>query len=51
MEHWQSRYLNNRAEHSHQPTRKREYAMQRFKSAGHVHRFLAAFTQGVPADP
>ncbi len=33
VEHRQSRYLNNRAENSHQPTRKRERAMQRFKSA------------------
>lgn len=32
-EHRQSRYLNNRAEVSHQPTRRRERQMQRFKSA------------------
>ncbi len=31
VEHRQSRYLNNRAENSHQPTRQRERAMQRFK--------------------
>ncbi|MDP9379909.1 MAG: IS6 family transposase [Chloroflexota bacterium] len=43
VEHRQSRYLNNRAENSHQPTRKRERAMQRFKSAGHAQRFLSAF--------
>lgn len=43
VEHRQSRYLNNRAENSHQPTRKREQAMQRFKSAGHAQRFLSAF--------
>ncbi len=43
VEHRQSRYLNNRAENSHQPTRKRERVMQRFKSAGHVQRFLSAF--------
>ncbi len=43
VEHRQSRYLNNRAENSHQPTRKREHAMQRFKSPGHAQRFLAAF--------
>ncbi len=43
VEHRQSRYLNNRAENSHQPTRKRERGMQRFKSAGHAQRFLSAF--------
>lgn len=43
VEHRQSRYLNNRAENSHQPARKREHVMQRFKSAGHAQRFLAAF--------
>ena len=41
VEHRHSRYLNNRAENSHQPTRKREHAMQRFKSAGHAQRFLS----------
>jgi putative transposase len=43
VEHRQSRYLNNRAENSHQPARKREHSMQRFKSAGHAQRFLSAF--------
>jgi putative transposase len=43
MEHRQHRYLNNRAENSHQPTRPRERRMQRFKSAGHAQRFLAAY--------
>src|ERR687897_3355400 len=43
VEHRQHRYLNNRAENSHQPTRKRERVMQRFKSAGHAQRFLSAF--------
>ncbi len=43
VEHRRSRYLNNRAENSHQPTRKRERVMQRFKSPGHAQRFLAAF--------
>lgn len=38
--HRQSRYLNNRAEVSHQPTRRRERQMQRFKSARHAQRFL-----------
>jgi transposase-like protein len=32
VEHRQSRYLNNRAEKSHRPTRRRERQMQRFKS-------------------
>ena len=35
VEHRQSRYLNNRAENSHRPTRRREWQMQRFKSARH----------------
>ena len=43
VEHRQSRYLINRAENSHQPTRKRERVMRRFKSAGHAQRFLSAF--------
>jgi ubiquinone/menaquinone biosynthesis C-methylase UbiE len=34
MEHRQHRYLNNRAENSHQPTRPRERRRQRFKSPG-----------------
>jgi putative transposase len=37
------RYLNNRAENSHQPTRQRERRMQRFKSPGHAQRFLSAY--------
>ena len=32
VEHRRSKYLNNRAENSHQPTRRRERAMQRFES-------------------
>jgi len=43
VEHHQQRYLNNRAENSHQPTRLREKVMRRFKSAGHAQRFLSAF--------
>jgi putative transposase len=42
VEHRQHRYLDNRAENSHQPTRQRERTMRRFKSAGHAQRFLAA---------
>jgi putative transposase len=43
VEHRRHRRLNNRAEHSHQPTRQRERTMRRFKSAGHAQRFLSAF--------
>jgi putative transposase len=43
VEHRQSRYLNNRAEVSHQPTRRRERQMQGFSSAGHAQRFLSAY--------
>jgi len=43
VEHVQQKYQNNRAENSHQPTRLRERAMRRFKSAGHAQRFLSAF--------
>ena len=42
--HRQSRYLNNRAENSHQRTRQRERAMKRFKSVRHAQRFLSAFS-------
>ena len=42
--HRRSRYLNNRAENSHQPTRQRERAMKRFTSVGHAQRFLSAFS-------
>jgi putative transposase len=43
VEHRQHRYLNNRAENSHQPTRQRERRMQGFKSPGHAQRLLAAY--------
>jgi putative transposase len=43
VEHRQHRYLNNRAENSHQPTRQRERRMQGFKSPGHAQRFLSAY--------
>jgi putative transposase len=42
VRHRQSRYLNNRAENSHRPTRRRERQMQRFKSLGQAQRFLSA---------
>jgi putative transposase len=41
VEQRQHRYLNNRAENSHQPTRQRQRRMQGFKSPGHAQRFLA----------
>jgi putative transposase len=43
VEHRLHRYLNNRAENSHQPTRQRERRMQGFKSPGHAQRFLSAY--------
>jgi putative transposase len=43
VEHRQSRYLNNRCENSHRPTRQREYHMQGCKSPGHAQRFLSAY--------
>jgi putative transposase len=45
VEHRQSRYLNNRAEVSDQPTRRRERQMQRFKSARHAQRFLSTHSR------
>ena len=44
VEHRGSRYVNNRAENSHQPTRQKERAIKKFKSPGHAQRFLAAFS-------
>lgn len=38
--HRQHRYLNNRAENSHQPTRARERQMRKFKSARQAQRFV-----------
>jgi len=43
VEHRQHRYLNNRAENSHQPTRQRERRMQGCKSPGQAQRFLSAY--------
>jgi len=45
VEHRRHKGLNNRAENSHQPTRRRERIMKRFKSAGQAQRFLAAHDQ------
>jgi putative transposase len=47
-EHRQSKYLNNRAENSHQPTRQRERAMKGFRSPGRAQRFLACFSRISP---
>jgi putative transposase len=44
VEHRRSKYLNNRAENSHQPTRARERAMRKFRSPGGAQRFLSAFS-------
>jgi putative transposase len=40
--HEQGKRQNNRAENAHQPTRRRERKMQRFKSSGSAQRFLSA---------
>jgi putative transposase len=41
VRHRTCRYLNNRAENSHRPTRRRERQMRRFKSPGQAQRFLS----------
>ena len=45
VEHRQSRYLNNKIEVSHQPTRRRERHMKRFKSLRHAQQFLSSHSQ------
>jgi putative transposase len=42
VEHRRHKGLNNRAENSHQPTRRRERQMKGFKSPGQAQRFLSA---------
>ena len=42
--HATSRYANNRAEVSHQPTRVRERGMRRFKSVHQAPRFLGVYS-------
>jgi len=42
VEHRKHKGLNNRAENSHQPTRRRERQMRRFKSVSQAQRFLSA---------
>jgi transposase-like protein len=41
-EHEKGLRKNNRAENSHQPVRRRERKLQRFKSAGSAQRFLSS---------
>lgn len=41
VEHLSHKGLNNRAENSHQPIRRRERIMKRFKSRRHLHRFVS----------
>ena len=45
VEHRRHKGLNNQAENSHQPTRRRERQMKRFTSAGQAQRFLSAHDQ------
>ena len=42
-EHRRHKGVNNRAENSHRPTRRRERVLQRFKSPEHAQQFLAPF--------
>jgi putative transposase len=44
VEHRSHKGLNNRAENSHVPLRKRERMMQRFRSVGGLQRFIAVFS-------
>ncbi|MEO9648526.1 MAG: IS6 family transposase, partial [Roseobacter sp.] len=41
LDHWSHKGLNNRAENSHLPFRKRERTMQGFRSPGGLQRFVA----------
>ena len=47
--HEQGLRKNNRAENSHQPTRRRERKTQRFKSAGSAQKFLSIHAAGYNA--
>jgi transposase-like protein len=56
VEHRQHKGLNNRAENSHLPTRRRKRIMKRFTSARHLKRLVSihdptANLQTVPATP
>jgi len=44
VEHRSHKGLNNRAENSHLPLRRREHAMQGFRSTGGLHRFVNVFS-------
>lgn len=44
VEHQSHKGLNNRAENSHLPLRKRERVMQRFRSVGGLQRFISVFS-------
>jgi len=41
LDHWSHKGLNNRAENSHLPFRKRERVMQGFQSPGGLQRFVS----------
>jgi len=41
LDHWSHKRLNNRAENSHFPFRKRERVMQGFRSPGGLQRFVS----------
>ena len=51
VEHRQHKGLNNRAKNSHQPTRRRERIMKRFKSPRQVQRFLSVHDQVANLSP
>jgi len=44
VRHLSHKGLNNRAENSHLPLRKRERAMQKFRSPGGCQRFVSVFS-------
>ncbi|MEY9988042.1 transposase-like protein [Streptomyces sp. V4I8] len=48
VEHRSSKYLNNRAENSHIPTRERERGMKGFRSVRTAQRLLASFSRISP---
>jgi len=43
VEHRRHKGLNNRAENSHRPTRRRERVLQRFKAPAHAQQFLSPY--------
>ncbi|MDV6277851.1 IS6 family transposase [Rhodococcus erythropolis] len=48
VEHRHNKFLNNRCENSHQPTRQRERAMKGFRTVGSAQRFLSSFSRISP---